>query len=472
MSLQKNIHKEFPYPPTADQKKAISRFSTFIDQSSYSTIFLLKGYAGTGKTTLIASWLKPLQKQGYKVVLMAPTGRAAKVMSTYAKTKAYTIHKRIYFAQQNKNGRIQFNLQKNKFKKSVFIVDEASMIGDEQSSSQLFQNGSLLQDLISYIDQGDRCKLIFVGDTAQLPPVKQELSPALNQNYLSLNFSTEVSEVELSEVLRQDSFSGILHNATNLRNLIHENINDKFKFLIRNISDIFRLQDGYDIQGALEDSYRDVGRTDTIIIVRSNKRANQYNRQIRTQIMGLENDLAVGDLLLVVKNNYYWLKPESQAGFIANGDVIEVLRILSFNELYDFRFAKVHVRLVDYPDQDTFDTVLILDTLNADGHALTHEQSNELYQKVRQDYSHLPKYKQYSEVKNNPFFNALQVKFAYALTCHKAQGGQWKHVFVEKPYLPEGGPSADYYRWLYTAITRASEQLFLIGFNEENFNND
>ncbi len=244
MSLQKNIHKEFPYPPTADQKKAISRFSTFIDQSSYSTIFLLKGYAGTGKTTLIASWLKPLQKQGYKVVLMAPTGRAAKVMSTYAKTKAYTIHKRIYFAQQNKNGRIQFNLQKNKFKKSVFIVDEASMIGDEQSSSQLFQNGSLLQDLISYIGQGDRCKLIFVGDTAQLPPVKQELSPALNQNYLSLNFSTEVSDVELSEVLRQDSFSGILHNATNLRNLIHENINDKFKFLIRNISDIFRLQDG------------------------------------------------------------------------------------------------------------------------------------------------------------------------------------------------------------------------------------
>jgi exodeoxyribonuclease-5 len=345
------------------------------------------------------------------------------------------------------------------------------MIGDEQSSSQLFQNGSLLQDLISYIDQGDQCKLIFVGDTAQLPPVKQELSPALNQNYLSLNFSTEVSEVELSEVLRQDALSGILYNATNLRNLIHENIDDKFKFLIRNISDIFRLQDGYDIQGALEDSYRDVGRTETIIIVRSNKRANQYNRQIRTQIMSLENDLAVGDLLLVVKNNYYWLTPESQAGFIANGDVIEILQILSFNELYDFRFAKVHVRLVDYPDQDTFDTVLILDTLNADGHALTHEQSNELYQKVRQDYSHLPKYKQYSEVKKNPFFNALQVKFAYALTCHKAQGGQWKHVFVEKPYLPEG-PSADYYRWLYTAITRASEQLFLIGFNEDNFDND
>ena len=436
-----------------------------------SSIFLLKGHAGTGKTTLIASWLKPLLKQGYKVVLMAPTGRAAKVMSTYAKAKANTIHKRIYFAQQNKQGGIQFTLQKNKFSKAVFIVDEASMIGDEQSSAQLFQNGSLLQDLISYVLQGDRCKLVFVGDTAQLPPVKQELSPALKQNYLSLHFSTEVSEVELSEVLRQDALSGILHNATNLRKLMHENIDDHFQFLLRNKTDITHLQDGYDIQGALADGYRDVGRTETTIIVRSNKRANQYNRQIRTQIMSLENDLAVGDLLLVVKNNYFWLTPESQAGFIANGDVIEILRILSFQELYGFRFAKVHVQLVDYPDQDAFDTVLILDALDAEGHALTYEQSNELYQKVRQDYSHLPKYKQYPEVKKNPFFNALQVKFAYALTCHKAQGGQWRRVFIEKPYLPEG-PSVNYYRWLYTAITRASEHLFLIGFKDEDFDND
>ena len=471
MGLQQHIRQEFPYPPTADQIEAIHRFSAFVEQSSSSSIFLLKGYAGTGKTTLIASWLKSLQKHGYKVVLMAPTGRAAKVMSTYAKTKANTIHKRIYFAQQNKQGGIQFTLQKNKFRKAVFIVDEASMIGDEQSSTQLFQNGSLLQDLISYVQQGDRCKLVFVGDTAQLPPVKQELSPALNQNYLSLHFSADVLEVELSEVLRQDALSGILHNATNLRNLMHDNIGDHFQFLIRNKVDIAHLQDGYDIQGALEDGYRDVGRTETTIIVRSNKRANQYNRQIRTQIMSLENDLAVGDLLLVVKNNYFWLTPDSQAGFIANGDVIEILRILSFQELYGFRFAKVHVQLVDYPDQDPFDTVLILDALDADGHALTYEQSNELYKKVRQDYSYLPKYKQYPEVKKNPFFNALQVKFAYALTCHKAQGGQWKRVFIEKPYLPEG-PSADYYRWLYTAITRASERLFLIGFKEEDFVND
>ena len=471
MSFQEHIQKEFPYPPTADQIEAIRRFSVFVEQGSSSSVFLLKGYAGTGKTTLIASWLKPLQRLGYKVVLMAPTGRAAKVMSSYAKAKANTIHKRIYFAQQNKQGGIQFTLQKNKFRKTVFIVDEASMIGDEQSSAQLFQNGSLLQDLISYVQQGDQCKLVFVGDTAQLPPVKQEMSPALNQNYLSLHYSSEVSQVELSEVLRQDALSGILYNATNLRNLMHDNIEDHFQFMTRNKVDITHLQDGYDVQGALEDGYRDVGRTETTIIVRSNKRANQYNRQIRKQIMGLENDLAVGDLLLVVKNNYFWLTPESQAGFIANGDVIEILRILSFQELYGFRFAKVHVQLVDYPDQDPFDTVLIIDALDAEGHALTYEQSNQLYTKVRQDYLHLPKYKQYPEVKKNPFFNALQVKFAYALTCHKAQGGQWKRVFIEKPYLPEG-PTVDYYRWLYTAITRSSEHLFLIGFTEDDFIND
>ena len=471
MSLEEHIQKAFPYTPTSDQQTAIIGFSSFLLQSKKNTLFLLKGYAGTGKTTLIGSWLRPLQQQGFKVVLLAPTGRAAKVMSSYAKHKANTIHKRIYFAQQNKNGGIKFKLQKNKFRKAIFIVDEASMIGDELATSKLFDNGSLLQDLISYVHEGTDCKLVFVGDTAQLPPVKQELSPALQQNYLSLNFSVDVTEVELSEVLRQDAASGILHNATRLRQLLQENIVNDFRFHLQGMADITHLIDGHDIQGALEDGYRDVGRTETTIVVRSNKRANLYNRQIRKQIMSLENDLAVGDLLIVVKNNYFWLSPESQAGFIANGDVIEILRIQSFQELYGFRFAKVHVQLVDYPDQAPFDTVLILDALDAEGHALTYDQSNELYTKVRQDYAHLPKYKQYPEVKKNPFFNALQVKFAYALTCHKAQGGQWKRVFVEKPFLPDG-PSLDYFRWLYTAVTRASEQLFLIGFGNDDVTND
>ena len=259
-----------------------------------------------------------------------------------------------------------------------------------------FQNGSMLQDLIQYAREGFQCKLVFVGDTAQLPPVKQELSPALNQDYLSSYFSVDVVETQLSEVLRQDAMSAILLNATNLRNQMNNNTIDPFQFSIHSKTDITHLQDGYDIQGALEDGYKDVGRTETTIIVRSNKRANLYNRQIRKQIMSLENNLAVSDLLLVVKNNYFWLSTESQAGFIANGDVIEVLRILSFQELYGFRFARVHVQLVDYPDQDSFDTVLILDALDAEGHALTYEQSNELYNKLRQDYAHLPKYKQYT----------------------------------------------------------------------------
>lgn len=434
-------------------------------------MFLLKGYAGTGKTTLIATWMKSLKPMGFRIVLMAPTGRAAKVMSTYASSKAYTIHKRIYFAQQNKQGAIKFKLQKNKHRKTIFIVDEASMIADNQQYAKLFENGSLLNDLIEYVSSGDDCKLVLVGDTAQLPPVRQELSPALDKTFLETSFQLDVHESELNEVVRQSSNSGILTNATALRKIIQSGVGSSFSFEVKQTDDVVRMLDGYEIQGALEDAYREVGRTETTIIVRSNKRANLYNRQIRTQIMGLENALAVGDLVMVVKNNYFWLPTNSSAGFIANGDVLEVLRINAFKELYGFQFADVQVRLVDYDDQPPFDTVLILDTLDSETHALTAEQSNSLYTQVRQDYGHLPQYKQYTEVKKNPFFNALQVKFAYAVTCHKAQGGQWKRVFVEQPYLPEG-PSIAYYRWLYTAVTRASDKLYLIGFGEDYFSKD
>ena len=345
------------------------------------------------------------------------------------------------------------------------------MIADNQQYSKLFENGSLLNDLIAYVDGGDDCKLVFVGDTAQLPPVKQELSPALDDIFLENAFQLQVHEAELNEVVRQSAQSGILTNATALRHIIQSKVEVPFSFDISHTDDVIRMQDGYEIQGALEDAYREVGMTETTIVVRSNKRANLYNRQIRTQIMGLENALAVGDLIMVVKNNYFWLPVESSAGFIANGDVLEVLRIHAFKELYGFQFAEVQVRLVDYEDQVPFDTVLVLDTLDSETHALTAEQSQSLYTQVRQDYAHLPQYKQYLEVKKNPFFNALQVKFAYAVTCHKAQGGQWKRVFVEQPYLPEG-PSIAYYRWLYTAITRASDKLFLIGFEEAYFFKD
>lgn len=471
MKLLQQIFKQFPYSPTTSQQSSIQLFSSYLTAKNSKAVFLLKGYAGTGKTILIATWMKSLKPMGFRIVLMAPTGRAAKVMSNYASSKAYTIHKRIYFAQQNKQGAIKFKLQKNKHRKTIFIVDEASMIADNQQYAKLFENGSLLNDLIEYVSSGDDCKLVLVGDTAQLPPVRQELSPALDKTFLETSFQLDVHESELNEVVRQSSNSGILTNATALRKIIQSGVGSSFSFEVKQTDDVVRMLDGYEIQGALEDAYREVGRTETTIIVRSNKRANLYNRQIRTQIMGLENALAVGDLVMVVKNNYFWLPTNSSAGFIANGDVLEVLRISAFKELYGFQFAEVQVRLVDYDDQPPFDTVLILDTLDSETHALTAEQSNSLYTQVRQDYGHLPQYKQYTEVKKNPFFNALQVKFAYAVTCHKAQGGQWKRVFVEQPYLPEG-PSIAYYRWLYTAITRASDKLYLIGFGEDYFSKD
>lgn len=471
MQLLQQIIKHFPYSPTKSQQKSIQLFSSYLTAKDSKAVFLLKGYAGTGKTTLIATWMKSLKPLGFRIVLMAPTGRAAKVMSTYAATKAYTIHKRIYFTQQNKQGAIKFKLQKNKHRKTIFIVDEASMIADNQQYAKLFENGSLLNDLIEYVSAGDDCKLVVVGDTAQLPPVKQELSPALDKVFLETSFQLDVHESELNEVVRQAANSGILTNATALRKIIQSGVQSSFCFEVTHSDDVIRMIDGYEIQGALEDAYREAGRTETTIIVRSNKRANLYNRQIRTQIMGLENALSVGDLVMVVKNNYFWLSTNSSAGFIANGDVLEILRISAFKELYGFQFAEVQVRLVDYDDQPPFDTVLILDTLDSETHALTAEQSHSLYTQVRQDYGHLPQYKQYMEVKKNPFFNALQVKFAYAVTCHKAQGGQWKRVFVEQPYLPDG-PSIAYYRWLYTAITRATEKLYLIGFGDDYFSKD
>ena len=447
--LTKTLFDVFPFEPTGAQEQALHAMASFFDDESDEAVFVLKGYAGTGKTTLIGALVKSITKLRYKTVLMAPTGRAAKVMAAYANRAACTIHKRIYYTQQERQGNLKFKLQKNKFKRTLFLVDEASMIANQQQQSKLFENGSLLHDLIEYVSSGEDCKLMFVGDTAQLPPVHTLLSPALDANVLSLDYNLAPHEVELDEVVRQGKDSGILFNATR----------------------IIRLQDGYEIQDALETSFREVGPEETACIVRSNKRANGYNQQIRSQILGKEPDLATGDLLMVVKNNYHWLAPTSGPGFIANGDTVEVLKIKSIKELYDFRFAEVSVRMLDYPDEEPFDTVFLLNTLASETHALSFEENTKLYQAVREDYAHLPQYKQYLNVKKNPFFNALQVKHAYAFTCHKAQGGQWKRVLVEKPYMPDG-LDAGFFRWLYTAVTRASEQLFLVGFDDSFFDTD
>ena len=472
--MQKNasdFHKEllqkFPYLPTLKQSELFLLLVDFIFSEDKNSLFLLKGYAGTGKTSTISTLVNNLWKAEKKAVLLAPTGRAAKVISVYSKKSAFTIHKKIYFPKKQHNGSIDFMLQPNKHTNTIFIVDEASMIPDRPQNAKLFENGSLLDDLISYVYSGKNCKLILIGDTAQLPPVKLSISPALEEDRLEIDYHKNVKKIELDEVTRQHENSGILANATVLRTLI-DNDNSNFQFDLK-FPDIIRLEDGYDIEDAIVSCYDNDGVEDTAFIVRSNKRANQYNQQIRLNIRGQENEISTGDFVMVVKNNYYWLNESSEAGFIANGDTCEILRINAIKELYGFRFAEVELRMIDYPNQQPFETVLILDTLTSETPSLSYEESNKLYEAVREDYAHeKSKYKQLLAVKKNNFFNALQVKFSYAITCHKSQGGQWKTIFIEQPYLPEG-PSKEYLRWLYTAVTRAKEKLYLIGFKEESF---
>ncbi len=460
--------KKFRFSPTVKQNKLLRLLSDFIFTEDKDALFLLKGYAGTGKTTTISAFVNSLGSAGKKAVLLAPTGRAAKVIALYAKRPAFTIHKKIYFPKKQSNGSVDFVLQPNKHKNTIFIVDEASMIPDSRQNQKLFETGSLLDDLIKYVYAGHQCKLIFIGDTAQLPPVKLSISPALEQQNLMYDYHKNVTEIELDEVMRQHEDSGILANATLLRLMI-QNETTNFKFDV-DFPDIIRLTDGYDIEGALVTAYDSEGIEDTAFIVRSNKRANQYNEQIRMKIRGQENEISAGDFIMVVKNNYYWLQENSTAGFIANGDICEVLKIFSIKELYGFKFAEVNVRMIDYPDMQPFETVLILDTLTSETPSLSYEESNKLYQAVREDYAHeKSKYKQFMAIKKNAYFNALQVKFSYAITCHKSQGGQWQTVFIEQPYLPEG-VSKEYFRWLYTALTRAKDKVYLIGFKDEFFN--
>ena len=463
----KILLKKFPFTPTQKQRELLNLLSIFIFNEEKEALFLLKGYAGTGKTTTISTFVNTLSSAGKKAVLLAPTGRAAKVIAVYSKRPAFTIHKKIYFPKKQTNGSVDFVLQPNKHRNTIFIVDEASMIPDGRQNQKMFESSSLLDDLISYVYSGHQCKLIFIGDTAQLPPVKLNVSPALEADILTYDYDKIVTEIELDEVMRQHENSGILANATQLR-LQLQNEGNKFQFDI-DFPDIIRLIDGYDIEDALVMAYDRDGVEDTAFIVRSNKRANQYNQQIRMKIRGQENEISAGDFVMIVKNNYYWLKESSAAGFIANGDICEVLKIFSIKELYGFKFAEVELRMIDYPDMQPFETVLLLDTLTSESPSLTYEESNKLYQTIKEDYAHeKSKFKQFLAIKNNKYFNALQVKFSYSMTCHKSQGGQWKTVFIEQPYLPDG-VSKEYFRWLYTAMTRAQEKLYLISFKDDFF---
>ena len=465
----KILTEKFPHVPTNKQCLALEQLSQFIMEGRQDEIFLLKGFAGTGKTTIVGTIVSNLWRVKKSAVLMAPTGRAAKVMSVYSGSQALTIHKKIYFPKKQSGGNVQFVLAPNKHKNTLFIVDEASMIPDTPADSKLFENGSLLDDLIYFVYSGHKCKLVLIGDTAQLPPVKLELSPALEEERLSLNYDKEVNALELDEVMRQTEDSGILYNATNLREQLQSEFFETFQFEVNAYKDIVRLIDGNEIQEAIDASYSQNGKEGTVIIVRSNKRANLYNKNIRERILFLDSEIAVGDYMMVVKNNYFWLRPNSEAGFIANGDIIEILELFSIKELYGFTFAEVKVQMVDYPNQKPFETVLLLDTINAETPSLSYDEGNRLYQEVMKDYAHeKSKYKKFLGVKNNRYFNALQVKFSYAITCHKSQGGQWDTVFVEQPYLPNG-VGREYLRWLYTAVTRAQRQLYLIGFKDDFF---
>lgn len=464
------LRTNFPFQPTLKQDIFFQKVADFVSNENQDEIFLLKGYAGTGKTTVISTIVEHLKDINKKYVLLAPTGRAAKVMANYSEKPAHTIHKRIYFPKKSSGG-VSFTMQTNKFKNTIFIVDEASMISDSPTESSMYENGSLLDDLIMYIYSGHNCKMILVGDTAQLPPVGMDVSPALDMDKLSMNYNMEVPHIELDEVMRQEEKSGILFNATELREILKSHFIDTFQFQLRGFKDIVRLTDGYDIQDAIHAAYSNYSIEDTAFIVRSNKRANQYNQQIRLKILDKDSELSAGDFMMVVKNNYFWLKDSDEAGFIANGDIIEILEIFRIVELYGFKFAKVKIRMVDYPNQIPLETILILDTVTSEAPSLTYEQNNLLYQEVMKDYEdETSQYRRLQKVKNNEYFNALQVKFSYAITCHKSQGGQWNTVFIEQPYLPEG-IDRDYIRWLYTAVTRAKDKLYLIGFQDEYFDN-
>jgi len=462
------LKQNFPFEATSKQDIFFQQISEFVEASNSSDIFILKGYAGTGKTTIISTLVNNLKQISRNAILLAPTGRASKIISNYSGKKAFTIHKKIYFPKI-KSINVSFVLQPNKHKNTIFIVDEASMISDSTNDNKMFASGSVLDDLISYVYSGENCKLILIGDTAQLPPVHLDISPALDEDKLRLQYQKEVNHIELDQVTRQEEKSGILYNATLIREILKESYITDFQFDISSFKDIIRLTHSDEIQESIYDSYQKNGIDETSFIVRSNKRANQYNQQIRNNILGRESELSAGDLLMVVKNNYFWIKPSYEAGFIANGDIIEVLEIFKIIELYSFRFAKVKVRMIDYPTQKNFETILLLNTISSETPSLTFEEQNRLYQEIIADYQNeKSKYKKHQKVKENEYFNALQVKFSYAVTCHKAQGGQWNVIFIEQPYLPNG-IDRDYLRWLYTALTRAKERVYLIGFKNESF---
>jgi len=465
--LISNLIAEFPYTPTNSQHLLINKLSDFLLEKNQKSLFVLTGYAGTGKTTIVSSFVKHLASLGKRSVLLAPTGRAAKVFSAYSGKQAFTIHKEIYFIATGYDGAMKILLSENKHKNTIFIVDEASMIPDNSISGELslFSTRNLLEDLLNFVYSGENCKLILLGDTAQLPPVGSNISPALDVNFLKHSYSLDIYTAELTDVVRQTKESGILMNATNIRRKIKVEHSESL-IHIGKYDDINRIT-GEELEDLLNSAYSNSGLEETVVITRSNKRANSFNQEIRKRILFKEDEVSTGDYLMIVKNNYFWIDKESKPGFLANGDIIEIQRILKIEELYGFRYADVTVRLIDYPEEKDINLKICLDTLLVEGPSLPQKDNKQLFDEIMKDYEDLPsKRKRIESVKNSPYYNALQVKFAYALTCHKTQGGQWETVFIDQGFITRDNVNVEYYRWLYTAITRTTRKLYLLNFND------
>ena len=464
--LERQIKENFPYQPTFEQEIAVKSLSEFLLSTANETVFVLRGYAGTGKTSLVGALVKAMDKLQQKSVLLAPTGRAAKVFSAYAGHPAFTIHKKIYRQQAFSNEVSNFSINDNLTTHTLYIVDEASMISNEGLSGSMFGTGRLLDDLVEFVYSGAGCRLLLMGDTAQLPPVGEEQSPALVTEALK-GYGLNVTEVDLTQVVRQVQASGILWNATQIRRLIaEEECYSLPKIKVSGFPDI-KVVPGDELIETLTGCYEKDGMDETIVVCRSNKRANIYNKGIRAQILYLEDELNTGDLLMIAKNNYYWTERYKEMDFIANGEIAVVRRVRRTRELYGFRFAEVVLSFPDYNDFE-IEANLLLDTLHSDAPALPKTENDRLFYSVLEDYADITvKRERMKKMKADPHYNALQVKYAYAVTCHKAQGGQWQNVFLDQGYMSDEYLTPDYFRWLYTAFTRASKTLYLVNYPKE-----
>lgn len=465
VQIEQLIASCLAFTPTFEQRQLIKTLTEFIMDFRSEVGFVLRGYAGTGKTSVVSALVKALPQLNISTVLLAPTGRAAKVLAAYSGQPAYTIHKQIYYSGEDSEGQLKTSLRLNRSRHVLYIVDEASMIGEENS---------LLCDFFRYVQSGYRCRVLLIGDTAQLPPVGSDYSPALDLDYLRSSFSIDFRSFCLQEVIRQGKDSLVLENATALRQKTAGNEASLPLFDLHRpdtVPDLKRLS-GEDLEDCLQNEYGGRAREDIVLITRSNKRANMFNNEIRSRIFGCDGELSAGDLLMILKNNYFWIPKESNIGFLANGDTMEVLKVKRREDRYGFRFADLEVSLVDYPDQAPMEVKVLLDALNVEAASLPYTQMRGLYEEVMKDYMHIKrKSARMQALRQDPYLNALQVKYAYALTCHKTQGGQWPCVFVEQGYFTDDMLNTEYLRWLYTALTRTTQKVYLLNFSDKFFEN-